>query len=169
MILRFVLLLLPLSLFASSGKEVDYDILDRIVNFSIFAFLLWYLVANKVKIAYNDRIKSISDRLESVQLALKNTEQKRELAKKKVQKAKEDAKNLLVSSEQELKIMVAKLHEGANSDIANMEKAHDDRISIEKRHMRRDVISEVLDELFEDNSSVIDRKEFVDIILKKVA
>ncbi|PID48265.1 MAG: F0F1 ATP synthase subunit B [Proteobacteria bacterium] len=170
MIWRYMFcLFVPLALFASSGGGTDYDIVERTINFLIFFGILFYLISNQVKTAYKERIASIANRLESVQVALKNSEQKKETAKKKLEKAKKDAKDLLITSQKEVEILVDKLNENVQSDVANLEKSYKDRMSIEERHMKRKVISEILDEMFDGKSLAVDRKEFVNIILKKVA
>lgn len=170
MMRRYLLcLFVPMVLFASSGEGTDYDIIERTINFLIFFGILYYLLANKIKDAYNARISGIADKLESVQTVLKKSAQKREDAKLKVQKAKDDAKVLQDTSKKELSILVAKMQDDVKSDLENLEKSHQERVSMERRRMKREIIAEVLNEMFEGNTLAIDRKEFVDIILKKVA
>lgn len=165
-----LLLLFPLGLFASSeGGSGDYDILERAINFLIFAGILYYLIAGKAKEAYKGRIKFIADKLESIQTALKTSNQKKENALTKVHKAKEDAKSLLVTSKKEAQILVKKLQEDMKNELEVLEKSHKEQMKIEQRHMKRNVVSEVLNELFDGSTLTIDKKEFVDIILKKVA
>lgn len=168
MIWRYILILfVPLVLFANEGS--NYDILERTINFLLFFGILYYLIESKVKEAYSSRITSIADKLEAVQATLKATTQKKELAKQKIAKAKDDAKSLLATSKKETEILVKKMHDDVLNDMTNLEKAHKEKVLIERRRMKRDVISEVLNEMFDGSALEIDRKEFVDIILKKVA
>lgn len=168
--MKFLLfLLVPLGLFASGSGSGEYDILERTINFLIFAGILYYLLANKIKTAYNDRIKTIADRLEDIQTTLKASSQKKENAKAQVQKAKDNAKNLLVTSKKEAELLVKKINKEMKNDIEVLEKANKEQMHIEQRHMKRSVVSEVLDELFDGSTLSLDKKEFVNIILKKVA
>lgn len=168
MVWRYLFILfMPLVLSASEGT--DYDILERTINFLLFFGILYYLIEGKVKDAYNSRITSIADKLEAIQATKKQSEQKRDLAKQKVAKAKEDVKSLHVTSKKETELLVKKMNDDMLNDISNLEKSHKEKVLIEKRKMKRDVISEILNEMFDGSALQIDRKEFVDIILKKVA
>lgn len=162
-------LFLPLGLFAAGSGSGEYDIVERTFNFLIFAGILYYLLADKIKAAYKGRIKTIADQLEDIQTTLKASNQKREVAIEKVQKAKENAKGHLVTSKKEAEILVKKIKDDMKSEIEVLEKANKERMEIEQRHMKRAVVAEVLDELFDGNTLELDKKEFVNIILKKVA
>lgn len=165
--MKYLLLFMPLALFASDGGETD--IIERTINFFIFSGILYYLIADKVKEAYKARISGIADKLEAIQATLKASKDKREAAKAKVEKAKEDSKALIVTSKKEAQILVKKLEDDLENDIAILEKSHAERIIIEKRHMKREVISDVLEQMFDGNDLAIDRQQVIDIILKKVA
>ncbi len=170
MMLRYLICLcVPFALFANSGEGTDYDIVERTINFLIFFSILYYLLASKIKDAYNARIGSIADKLESVQVLLKKTAQKREDAKKKVQNARDDVQALKESSKKELQILIEKLQSDVKSDLENLEKSHQERIDLEKRRMKREVIAEVLEQMFDNDTLKLKNRELVDIILKKVA
>lgn len=162
-------LFLPLGLFAAGSGSGDYDIVERTINFLIFAGILYYLLADKIKDAYKGRIKSIADKLEDIQTTLKSSSQKKDNAVAKVQKARESAKSLLVTSKKETENLVKKITDDMKNDIEILEKANKERMDIEQRHMKRAVVGEVLDDLFDGKTLELDRKEFVNIILKKVA
>lgn len=161
-------LCLPFALFASGG-DANYDIVERTINFLIFFGILYYLLAKRAKDAYNARIGDIADKLESVQAILKKTAQKREDAKKRVQSAKDDVEALKETSKKELQMLVAKLQDDVKNDMENLEKSYKERILLEKRRMKKEVISEVLTKVIDGDAFDIDKKKFVDIILKKVA
>lgn len=169
--MRYILFLIaPLALFANSGSsDVGYDIIERTVNFLIFFGILYYLIGEKAKEFYNARINSIADELDVVQSDLKSSEQKKEAAKQKIQQAKDDAKSFLTTSKKEAQILVSKMNEHLQSDMDVLEKTHKEQMLIESRKIKREVISEVLDEMFDGTTLTFDKNEFVDIILKKVA
>jgi len=71
-------LFLPAVVFASgheaAGGETDF--LPRLVNFIIFAAILYYFVADLIKNFFTGRSKEISSKLEEVQNRLKATKKK---------------------------------------------------------------------------------------------
>ncbi len=168
MIWRYMFILfLPMMAFASDGS--NYDILERALNFALFAGLLYWLLKDKIVKAHEDRISSIADKLEQMQTALKDSARKKELAKQKVEAAKESAKSIASVSKKETELLIKKMNEDVEIDLANLEKSYQEKILVERRRMRRDVISEILNEMFEGSSLDINKEEFVNIILKKVA
>ncbi len=168
MIWRYILFLFfPLLAFASNGD--GYDIIERALNFALFFGILWWLLKSKIVQAYEDRISSVADRLEENQAALKESAENKNQAKQKLLKAKEDAKDLIATSKKETELLVKKLDESMENELLNLEKSYEEKISIQRRQMKREVICDVLNDLFEGSAFDINKEEFVSIILKKVA
>ena len=66
-----LLLTLMMSTYAlASGHEGGTDIVQRTVNFLLFAGHVWYLVAEPAKSYFASRSKAIADELKSVQAKL---------------------------------------------------------------------------------------------------
>lgn len=80
--------LAPVALFASEGAETNYDIVQRTVNFIIFAAILWYLLADKIKAFLANRTLSIQSELDKVQETLKASQDKVADAQKKIRRSK---------------------------------------------------------------------------------
>ncbi|MDR1554589.1 MAG: F0F1 ATP synthase subunit B [Campylobacteraceae bacterium] len=169
MLRYIVLLIIPVLSFASGSEETD--IFQRTVNFFLFAGLLYYLLINKFKIQniFKDRKKGIADKLNAIQEKLKESKNQKIVALEKLEEAKVNAKTFLVTSQKESKILLEKIESDLQIELENLEKSHKDQIDIERRKMVRQVVSEVLEELFSADSIKIDRDKFIDIILKKVA
>ncbi|MDR1615204.1 MAG: F0F1 ATP synthase subunit B [Campylobacteraceae bacterium] len=166
--LRYIILfIIPVLAFANSGG--DTDIFPRTINFLLFAGLLYYLLANIIRNFFKNRKDSIADRLNAIQEKLKESKQQKNRALEKIEEAKANAKALLITSEKENKMMLAKISSDLVSEIKNLEKANHDQMDIERRKMVRAVISETLSELFTEESIAIDKEKFINIILKKVA
>lgn len=161
------ILLLPAFAFASESGETD--ILWRTINFLIFAGLLYYLLASKVKIFFVDRKNSIAKRLDSIQQKLKESRDKKDMAIAKVEEANANAKAIAISSEKETDILISRINEELNLALENMEKSQKEQMEIEKRKMIRQVVNDVLDELFKKSATSIDKQTFINIIMKKVA
>ena len=166
---RYILLLLsPALLFAGGGFE-GTDIVPRAINFVIFAGILYYLLADLIKSMYKGRIAGIADRLDSIQIKVKESIDAKQAAQERVEEAKINAKTLIETSKKEAQLLAQKVALDTDSELLNLEKSHKDKTDIETRRMRRDVVASVLDELFEKDSISIDNKELIEIVTKKVA
>ncbi|MDR1975988.1 MAG: F0F1 ATP synthase subunit B [Campylobacteraceae bacterium] len=167
--LRYIILFTIPALAFASGGAGETDIFPRTINFLLFAGLLYYLLANIIKNFFKNRKSSIADKLNAIQDKLKESKRRKNEALEKVEEAKANAKALLVTSEKESKMMLAKISSDLLIELENLEKANQDQMSIERRKMVRAVVNEVLSELFTEESIAIDREKFINIILKKVA
>jgi len=169
--IRYILLFLaPALLLANGGdSEGGTDIIPRAVNFIIFAAILYYLLADHVKAAYKGRIAGIADKLNSIQVKVKESISAKETAQAKVEEAKINAKTLIETSKKEAQLLSEKVAKDTELEISNLEKGFQDKTQIEKRRMTRDVVSSVLDEMFENDSVSLDKEELVKIVMKKVA
>jgi F-type H+-transporting ATPase subunit b len=165
-----LLLLAPVALLASGGEgSGETDIFPRTVNFLIFVSILYYYVSGNLKDWYIGRKNEIATKLDSIQVKLKESNSKKEIALTKVEEAKVNAKNLVETAKKEALLLAEKIVQETDAEIENLEKAFQDRISIERRKMQRVIISEVLDEVFKEDSIALDNNEIVKIVNKKVA
>lgn len=166
----FLLILAPVLLLASGGEESgSTDIIPRTVNFLIFASILYYLVAEPAKQFYLGRKGDIANRLDSIQVKLRESHGKKELALSKVEEAKATAKVLVETAKKEAVILSEKIAMDLHVEIENLDKAFQDKTDIERRKMTRAVVSEILDEMFKEGSVSLDNDEIVKIVNKKVA
>ena len=167
--MRYFLLLLavPGALLASSGAE--YDIVPRANNFAIFAAILYYLIAEPFKGLYFKRLNTIAEKLDSIQIKLKESKSNKEEAILKVEEAKSSAKSIKKVAKKEVETLKKRFEEDLAKELESMEKSHSEQIEIERRRMTREVVSEVLNEIFEEDVISIDQEKFVSIVLKKVA
>jgi F-type H+-transporting ATPase subunit b len=166
-ILFFVLALSPLALFASEGGETD--ILQRTVNFIIFAAILYYLLADKVKAFFADRTQSIQAELDKVQDTLKASEQKVEDAKKELEKAKKLAAEIVEGSSKDIEKIKAQVAKSVEHDIAALSRNLDEKMQIETRNAKMQIVNEVLEELLSGDNVKMTQDELANIVLKKVA
>ncbi len=164
-------LVLPAIAFAAGaeGGEHSTDIIPRTINFVIFAAIIYYLAAKPIKDFFVGRSGSIADKLNSIQEKLKATNRAKEEAKELIPKAKITAKNIIETANQEVELQKAKMLEDLKQEIENLDKGFKDHMDIEKRKMTREVISEVLDIVFEEGSLSLKKDELLNIVMKKVA
>lgn len=161
--------LAPLSLFAAAGAETDYDIVQRTVNFIIFAGILWYLLADKIKAFFADRTLSIQAELDKVQDTLKASEDKVNEAQKQLDDAKKLAAEIVENAKADIDSVKEKVAVAVDSDIANLEKNLEEMIKVETSKAKREVVAEVLDELLKSDNIKLSQDELANIVLKKVA
>jgi len=167
--LRYILLLLsPALLFANSGGG-ETDIVPRAINFIIFASIIYYLLADHIKNAYKGRISGIADRLDSIQVKVKESVTAKQNAQAKVEEAKANALALIETSKKEAQLLSQKVASDTDIELQNLEKGFKEKTDIERRRMARDVVATVLDEMFDKDSISLDKEELVKIVMKKVA
>jgi len=167
-ILLTLLLITPVILLASDAG-VETDILQRSVNFVIFAFIIYYLLADKLKAFFSDRTKSIQSDLDKVQELLKASEKKISDAKEEIESAKKIAGDLVTSANADVEAIKKKIDDTVEQEIANLEKLSKEKEEVEARKVKKEVVKNVLDQLMSDDSINLSQDDLANIILKKVA
>ena len=167
--LRYMLLLLSPALLLASGGGGETDIIPRAINFAIFASIMYYLLADHVKNAYKGRIAGIADSLDSIQVKVKESIAAKDAAQAKVEEAKANALSLIETSKKEAQLLSEKVLNDTDVELQNLEKSFKEKTDIEKRIMARDVVTGVLDDMFDKDAISIDKEELVKIVMKKVA
>jgi F-type H+-transporting ATPase subunit b len=168
-ILLFALAFAPLALFASSEGAVETDIVQRSVNFVIFAAILYYLLADKIKAAFADRSLSIQAELDKVQDALDASTKKVDDTTAKLEEAKKLAVEIVEGANAEIEKIKQDVLTSVENDIANLEKHFDEKVRVEARKAKKEVVSEILDELLKTDNIELSQDELSNIVLKKVA
>ncbi len=164
------ILLLPAIMFASNQEAHEgTDIVARSVNFLIFAGILYYLIADKIKAFFKGRTKGIADQLTSIQDKLNSAKKAKEDALSEAKEADEKAKELVELAKKEAVLLSEKISKDAQSEIVHLEKALQERMEIEEKKMSKEVVSEVIDTLFADDKIKLSNDDFLNIIKKKVA
>jgi len=168
----FIMAMIAAATFASEHAEmveVETDIVQRSVNFLIFAGIVYYLIAEPVKGFFTGRTQEIADELEKVQDRLKESKAAKETANAKIDEAKTLAEEIMSSCKKENVIINEKMAAQLEFDLTNLEKQQNDIMGLEKRQMVRDLVEEVLSDALTQDTSVLDKSVFAEIISKKVA
>ncbi len=160
--------LAPVALFAG-GSGGETDIIPRTINFLLFFAILYYYVAAPIKGWFSGRKNGIAAKLDSIQSKLRESNAKKELAVQKVAEAKVNAKVLVETAKKEAELLCEKVLQEAEAEIKSLERSFEERSLIERRHMQRAIVCEILDEVFKEGSISLDNEEIVKIINKKVA
>ena len=167
---KILLLLITVSTYAlASGGEGGTDIVQRTVNFALFAGLVWYLVAEPVKSYFVGRSHGISDELQKVQDKLKETAELKKEATAKVSRAKKFAEELAITSKKENKIINDNIMAQCDNDLEIISKQLVVKMEFEQRKMVRMVVENTVNGILSDAGDSFDKKAMAQVILKKVA
>ena len=168
---RIIVLMIMISTvaLASSAENAGTDIVQRTVNFLLFAGLIWYLVAEPVKNYFASRSQAIADELKKVQDKLKETGALKKEALAKITDAEKFAEELAISSKKENKILNDNIITQCDVDLEILAKQQITLMDFEQRKMVRSVVEETLEEVLSQSSDSFDKKAMANVILKKVA
>ncbi len=167
-ILLLGLALAPVALFANS-QGAETDIVQRTVNFLIFAGILWYLLADKIKAFFAERSLSIQAELDKVQDTLKASQDKVTDAQKKLAEAKKIATEIVEGAKADVDSVKQKVATAVDSDIDNLNKNLDEMMKVEISKAKKEVVTQVLEELLSSENIKLTQDELANIVLKKVA
>jgi F-type H+-transporting ATPase subunit b len=155
---------------ASGGAEHgDTDIVQRTVNFLLFAGLIWYLIAEPAKNYFAARSQGIADDLQKVQDRLNESVTLKKEALEKIEEAQKFAQELSVSTKKENKILNDNIMLQCESDLETMAKQNASLMEFEQRKMVRTVVEDVLGEVLSQSAGDFDKEAMANVILKKVA
>ncbi|MGP1450745.1 MAG: F0F1 ATP synthase subunit B [Wolinella sp.] len=152
---------------AGSGGETD--IIERTINFVIFVAILYYLVADKIRAIFVARRDAISSELGRVQEKLEESRKIREQAQKHLEESRRMAEDMIATAKKEAILLSQKVEDGAKSDIENLIRQYNEAMEFEKRKVEREVVGEILSELFDSDVTKLDKVAYGEILLKKVA
>ncbi|MBZ7938773.1 MULTISPECIES: F0F1 ATP synthase subunit B [Campylobacter] len=164
-ILYSLILLSPIYAMAST----EYDIVPRTINFLIFIAILYYFSANAFKNFYKNRIIKISSKIDEIQKNLLESKAKKIDIMKKIEEAKANSVAAISIAKKEADAQAQKIKEETQNEIALLEQNFEEQKKYELRKMKKEVVSCVLQEIFEDPSISLKQNEIIDIISKKVS
>lgn len=163
-------LLLSAYLFGSDAHaEGSTDIVQRTVNFLIFAGILIYVLAEPLKNYFNGRSTGIADELEKVQERLRESKRLKEAAEHKVEESMRFASELAESSKKENKILSDKILAQCEQELEVIEKQNGALMELDKRKMVRDVVNDVMNDVMSRSSETLGKEAMTEILKKKVA
>ena len=162
------LALVPVALLANEGA-VETDLVQRTVNFIIFAGILWYLLADKIKAFFAERSLSIQGELDKVQDTLKASQDKVKDAQKKLEEAKKIATEIIDGAKADIDSVKQKVATAVDSDIVNLNKNLEEMMKVEISKAKKEVVTKVLEELLSSENIKLTQQELANIVLKKVA
>jgi len=176
----FALLMVPAILLASGheGGEVsryltqtgrESDFWPRVINFTIFASILYYLIANPVKSFFTGRKEGISGQLKEIENKLQAAKDEKKEAQTRLDESISKAAEIIEDAKAEAKILSEKIAEASVNELQILEKQLEEKIALEERKAAREVIDEVLSENITTEDIKLNTSKVVDIISRKVA
>ena len=168
---RILVLILMISTyaFASEAGHGETDIVQRTVNFLLFAGLVWYLVGEPAKAFFASRSQAIADELKKVQDKLNESVALKKEALTKITDAEKFAADLAVSSKKENKILNDNIMTQCELDLETLTKQGSSSRDYAQRKMVRGVVESVITETLAQSSGDFDKEAMANVILKKVA
>ena len=167
---KILLLLLTVSTYAlASSGEAGTDIVQRTVNFLLFAGLIWYFVAEPAKAYFSGRSQGIADELQKVKDRLNESGNLKKDASAKVVEAEKFARDLVELAKKENKIVNDNIMTQCEIDLTNLISQQKILMDFEQRKMIRNVVEDTVSNLLSDTSDSFDQEAMANVILKKVA
>ena len=167
---KILLLLLTVSTYAlASSAEAGTDIIQRTVNFLLFAGLIWYFVAEPAKAYFSGRSQGIADELQKVKDRLIESDNLKKESLARVVEAEKFATDLVESSKKENKIINDNIMAQCDIDLANLTSHQKVLMDFEQRKMVRGVVEDTVSKALSDTSDSFGQEAMASVILKKVA
>lgn len=174
------LLVVPAALLASGGHDGEVsryfiqtgrenDFWPRVVNFAIFAALLYYLVANPIKNFFTGRSEGIAAQLNEIEAKLQAAKDEKKEAQSRVVESEKKAEQIILDATKEARFLAEKIAEENENDLLLMSKQLEEKMALEERKSAREAIDEILSENITNDDIMIDESKVVDIVSKKVA
>ncbi len=167
---RILVFMLMISTYAlASSGNAETDIVQRTVNFLLFAGLIWYLVAEPAKSYFASRSQGIADEMKRVQDKLRESASLKKEALAKVAAAEKFAADLVVNSKKENKVINDSIITQCEADLEILAKQQTVLMDFEQRKMVRSVVENILGEVLSQSDDSFDKEAMANVILKKVA
>ena len=154
---------------ASDVSISNSDFVPRVINFLIFAGILYYLIADAIKGFFSSRREDISNKLDEVSKRLQASKQAKKDAQLALEDAKEKAIELVEITKKECQLIAKRYEEQTEQDLKNLQKQHDDKMDVERSKVTKQVVTEVLEEILKDEATNHDKEKFIKLVAKKVA
>lgn len=153
--------------FTQTGRETDFW--PRVVNFTIFASLLYYLIANPIKNFFKGRSEGIESQLNEIEAKLQAAKDEKKEAQARLDESGKRAEQIISDAKKEAAFLAQKITEAGENDMLYMSKQLGEKMALEERKSAREAIDEVLSENITNDDIMISESKVVDIISKKVA
>jgi len=169
-----VTLMLPIVAMASGGGHhevsmTNSDFFYRVLNFSIFAGLLYYLAANPIKAFFEGRQANIANQLKEIEAKLQASKEEAKAAEAKLVENEAKAKEIIQDSVLEGKILAENIAKKNEDLLHAMEKQFEEKMELESKKVAKETVTKLLQEGISSDDIAIDESKVVSLISGKVA
>ena len=166
--------LVPSMVLASGAEHHDItmfnsDFFYRVFNFTIFAGLVYYLVANPIKDFFRGRSEGIANRLKEIEEKLQAVKDAKKEAEANLLKAESKAQEIVSDAANEAKLLSSSIADKNESILNMMDKQAVEKQLLESKKATRATIDNLLNDGFENDDIAIDEAKVISLISKKVA
>jgi F-type H+-transporting ATPase subunit b len=153
--------------FVQTGRESDFW--PRVINFTIWIALLYYLIANPIKNYFSGRSEGIAAQLNEIEAKLQAAKDEQKEAQLRLDESAKKAAQIIEDAKHEATFLAQKISESNENELALMEKQLEEKMILEERKSARETIDGILSENITNDDIMIDSNKVIDIISKKVA
>ena len=166
--------LVPSLVLASGAEHHDVtmfnsDFFYRVFNFTIFAGLLYYLIAGPIKAFFVGRSEGIANQLQEIEEKLQASKDAQKAAEANLVKAESKAKEIVADAGNEAKILTANIADKNSTALSMLEKQAEEKQALESKKATRETIDNLLNNGLENDDIAVDESKVVSLISKKVA
>jgi F-type H+-transporting ATPase subunit b len=151
--------------FIQTGRESDFW--PRVINFTIFASLLYYLAANPIKEFFVGRKEGIASQLKEIEEKLQAAKDEKKDAQSRLDESGKKAEQIIEDAKKEAKLLASKIAQNNVNDLALMDKQFQEKMELEERKSLREAIDEILSDNITNSDISINESKVVDIISRK--
>ncbi len=166
MVLGFLILLSPL---CATGLDISQtDIIERSLNFLLFAGILWYFLAKKLRSFLHSKSLEISKRLEEIQAQLKVSKENKKKLLKELEQAKEKAELIISDANKEAYTITQKYELQTKMDVENLIKNSKALMDLEVKKIKRELVESVFKDLRENKKVSFNAQDCVNILKQRL-
>ncbi len=169
-----IIFVLPILSVAGGSEHHDIsmsnsDFFYRVLNFTIFAGLIYYLVANPIRDFFKNRSADIANRIKEIDAKLQESKNEVKFAEEYLAKSQEKAKEIIADAKEESVILAENIAKKSEEILLALEKQLEDKMIVEKKKMVKTTIKKLLEDGIESSDITIDGSKVVSLVSKKVA
>lgn len=160
-------MIVSLPLFSASGET---DIFQRVFNFIIFAYIIYYLVYDKAVSFLKERSEGIKLKLEESEKTLEDLEKAQKKSKNSIKKAEKKSLEIEQDAKNTVKLIQSNIRKDTANKIEDLHKSYANKVEVANKKATIQVVEEVLSEdIFSKSIDTLPQDVIVELINKKVA
>ncbi len=165
---------LPVIAMASGAEHHEVsmsnsDFWSRVINFSIFVALLYYLAANPIKAFFRGRSAGIANKIKEIEDKLNASKEAVKVAEANLVLSQEKSESIKKDSLTEGAILAENIANKNSETLASLDKQSSEKMEHESKKMAKDTIHSILNDAISTNDITVDESKVVSLVSKKVA